>query len=202
MGDARELEELWKGEFGNAYVGRNAAPVEARTPFWRGVVERYAPRRMLEVGCAHGENLRHLSSFLPAEKLWGADINQQALTTLRSTVPGVNAVWSPARHLPFRDGYFDFVYTMALLIHQPDDTLPLVMNEIVRCSSRWILCGEYAAEERTDVNYRGLDGILIKRDYGRLYPQLFPGLELREEGYLTREEGFDRVTYQVFERVS
>ncbi|MCB0964777.1 MAG: hypothetical protein KDA98_15995, partial [Acidimicrobiales bacterium] len=59
----------------------------------------------------------------------------------------------------------------------------------------------YHADERTDVHYRGHEGVLVKRDYGRLYQDLFPDLVLREEGFLTMEEhGFDRVTYQVFER--
>jgi hypothetical protein len=105
-----------------------------------------------------------------------------------------------ARALPFVDRSFDLVFTVALLIHQPDDTLRDVMAEIVRCSSRWVLCGEYVAEETTDVNYRGMSGILLKRDYGRLYQEFFPELVLREEGFLTRDDGFDRVTYWVFER--
>ena len=46
------------------------------------------------------------------------------------------------------------------------------------------------------------EGVLVKRDYGRIYQDLFPDLVLREEGFLTMEEhGFDRVTYQVFEKV-
>jgi spore coat polysaccharide biosynthesis protein SpsF len=197
---ADELEDLWSGEFGDAYVGRNSGAVDARAEFWARMARQYPFRRALELGCANGENLRHLAGLLPAHHLWGIDINQQALATARAAAPGVNAVWGAARELPFRDRHFDLVFTVALLIHQPDSTLPIVMSEIVRCSNRWILCGEYVAEETTDVNYRGMTGILLKRDYGRLYQDLFPELTLREEGFLTRDDGFDRVTYWVFER--
>lgn len=198
--DAAELEQLWAGNFGDAYLERNHVAVEERSGFWTGVMYRFPSRRVLEVGAAHGENLRHLARLLPAERLWGIDVNHQALAAMQRIVPGANAAWSVARELPFRDRWFDLVFTVGLLIHQPDDTLPLVMAEIVRCSNRWVLCGEYHADEPTDVNYRGEAGILLKRDYGGLYTRLFPNLTLREEGFLTREDGFDRVTYQVFER--
>lgn len=195
-----ELEQLWAGEFGDAYVSRNSGALDARSGYWSRMAQEHPFSRVLEVGCANGENLRHLASLVAPHEVWGIDINEQALATARTTAPGTNVVWGPARELPFRDRQFDLVFTMALLIHQPDSTLPIVMSEIVRCSNRWVLCGEYTADIKTDVNYRGHSGILLKRDYGRLYQTLFPGLILREEGFLTSEEGFDRVTYWVFER--
>lgn len=199
--DARHLERLWSGEFGDAYIERNFVEVPERSVFWSGVVDRFPCERVLEVGCAHGENLRHLTRRLPAHHLWGADLNTTALAAVPRVAPGVNAVWAVGRELPFRDRFFDLVFTVGLLIHMPDDALAIVMSEIVRCSRRWVLCGEYYAEETTDINYRDQPGVLFKRDYGRLYRDLFPELELREEGYLQKADGFDRVTYQVFERV-
>lgn len=198
---AGELEELWSGEFGDAYVGRNAPTMDVRGPFWAAILDRYPSRRVLEVGCANGANLHQMARLLPAQNLWGADLNLQALEGMRATVPGVNGAYSVARELPFRDRYFDLVFTVGLLIHQPDSTLPVVMSEIVRCSNRWIMCGEYQADEITDVKYHGMSGVLTKRDYGRLYQDLFPDLELREQMFLTKEEGFDRVTFDVFERM-
>ena len=198
---AGELEELWAGEFGDAYVGRNAPTMDVRGPFWARMLDKYPARRVLEVGCANGANLHEMARLLPAHDLWGADLNHQALDTMRQTIPGVNGVYSVARELPFRDRYFDLVFTVGLLIHQPDSTLGMVMSELVRCSNRWVMCGEYQADEPTDVNYHGMAGVLTKRDYGRLYQDLFPGLVRREELFLTKEEGFDRVTFDVFERV-
>jgi pseudaminic acid biosynthesis-associated methylase len=198
--DPGRLEELWSGEFGDAYVERNAPTVDARRGFWFDILDQFPARNALEVGCAAGANLQVLSERIPANQVWGSDINTAALTTLQQSVPGVNATWGVARDLPFRERWFDLVFTVGLLIHQPDATLPLVMGEIVRCSRRWILWGEYHADEQTQVQYRGLDGVLFKRDYGRIYQELFPELTLRAEGFLTKEQGFDRVTWQVFER--
>ena len=199
--DATDLEDLWAGDFGAQWVDRNGKDFAARAGFWSGLLDRFPTRRVLEVGAAHGENLRHLARHLTPHDLWGLDINRAALDAMATVAPGTNAAWGLARELPFRDGFFDLTFTVGLLIHQPDATLPLVMSELVRTSRRWILCGEYHADERTDVHYRGHEGVLVKRDYGRLYQDLFPDLVLREEGFLTMEEhGFDRVTYQVFER--
>ena len=199
--DASALEDLWAGSFGDAWVERNGRDFEARGTFWTSLMERFPARRVLEVGAAHGENLRHLSKVIEPHDLWGLDINRASLDAMPLVAPGVNPCWGVARSLPFRDAYFDLVFTVGLLIHQPDSTLPLVMNEIMRCSRRYVLCGEYHADEPTDVHYRDHDGVLIKRDYGGLYRDLFPELVLREEGLLTMEaHGFDRVTYQLFER--
>lgn len=199
---ADDLESMWAGKFGDEYVERNAAPIEARRHFWERVLADFPASRILEVGCAHGEELTHLSNLVEPHDLWGVDVNERALTEVRQRVPGVNAVWGLARELPFRDRFFDAVFTIGLLIHQPDGTLPIVMNEIARCSKRWVMCGEYYAEETTDINYRDRPGILFKRDYGRLYQEWIPGLVLRHSEELTVEEsGFDRVTWHVLERV-
>jgi pseudaminic acid biosynthesis-associated methylase len=195
------LEQLWAGEFGDAYLDRNSAACSARSEFWDDIAARYPAARTLEVGCAHGENLRYLSAHRAAHDLWGLDVNDGALAALRERVPGANAVWGRARELPFRDRYFDLVFTVGLLIHQPESSLPVVMSEIVRCSNRWVMFGEYHADTPTDINYRDNPGVLFKRDYRRLYEELFPGLVLREERHLTLESsGFDRVHFVVFER--
>ena len=200
--DATELEALWAGDFGDGWVDRNGKDFDARAGYWAGIMERFPSRRILEVGAAHGENLRHLARHTEPHDLWGLDLNRAALDAIPKVAPGANAAWGLARELPFRDGFFDLTFTVGLLIHMPDATLPLAMAELVRTSRRYILCGEYHADERTDVNYRGHEGVLVKRDYGRIYQDLFPDLVLREEGFLTMEEhGFDRVTYQVFEKV-
>ncbi len=197
--ETKRLEELWGGDFGDAYVERHTT-FEHRAPFWRARVEQLQCRRVLEVGCNVGGNLEWLAESLTPTQVYGVDVNEKALGILAQRVPGVNGVWSPARELPFRDGFFDLVFTMGVLIHQPDATLPLVMAEMVRASRRWVLCGEYHAEESTEVAYRGVDGALFKRDYGALFLELFPNLTLHDQGFLSRDDGWDDVTWWVFEK--
>ena len=198
--DVARLEELWAGDFGRAYLDRNLDAASGRAPFWDDLMHRYPAKTVLEVGCTQGDNLVHIARHVKPRNIWGLDLNTDVLAALRRHLPGVNANWGVAKSLPYRDGWFEMVFTVGLLIHQPDDVLPLVMGEIVRTSSRWVLCGEYHADERTTVPYHGHDDVLIKRDYGKLYADLFPELTLVEERYLTRDDGFDRVTFHLFEK--
>jgi spore coat polysaccharide biosynthesis protein SpsF len=198
--EAVRLEHLWEGEFGDAYVERNRALDPRRARFWHRILAAYPVRSVLEIGCGQGGNLKPISEAPQAPEAWGVDVNAKSLARIRENVPGANAVHSVARDLPFRDRWFDLTFTIGVLIHQPDDTLPLVMSEIVRCSRRFVLWGEYYAPERTEVPYRGQEGALLKRDYGRIYHELFPDLVVREEGFLAPEDGFDRTTWQLLEK--
>lgn len=200
IGDDTRLEELWAGEFGNAYIERNASVGAGRDAFWQTWVYRLAPRTALEVGCNVGANLVWLARLLGAQNVAGADVNEQALEIARGAAPGADLRQANAGALPFEDGAFDLVFTTGVLIHIPTAGLAAAMAEIVRCSSRYVLCGEYFAEEETEVLYRGERGALFKRDYGRLYRESFPDLDLIEQGFLPREGGaWDDVTYWVFE---
>jgi hypothetical protein len=77
------------------------------------------------------------------------------------------------------------------------------MSEIVRCSRRYVLCGEYYDSEEVEVPYRGESGALFRRDYGRLYERGFPELRLVDKGFLSRDQGtWDDVTWWVFEKAS
>jgi pseudaminic acid biosynthesis-associated methylase len=194
------LEQLWEGEFGDAYVDRNRVLDPRRATFWHRLLADFPIQSVLEIGCGQGGNLKPISEAPAAPGVWGVDVNASTLARIRANVPEVNAIKAVARDLPFRDRWFDLVFTMGVLIHQPDETLPLVMNEIVRCSRRYVLWGEYFAEQRTVVPYRGEDGALLKRDYGRIYHELFPELVVRAEGYLAPEDGFDRTTWQLLEK--
>jgi pseudaminic acid biosynthesis-associated methylase len=199
--EADRLEALWAGDFGDKYIERNAAAAEGRRPFWEAQHQRLGFASALEVGCNIGGNLRWLTELLGPEHIAAVDVNTHALDVVRSTFPGVDARLAKARELPFADRSFDLVFTTGVLIHQPPDELPTVMDEIVRCSRRYVLCGEYRADGLEEVPYRGQTAALFRNDYGRLYQERFPDLKLLDEGFLPRSEGvWDDVTYWVFER--
>jgi spore coat polysaccharide biosynthesis protein SpsF len=198
--EAARLEGLWAGDFGDAYSERNAAAGVGRNAFWDMLLSKYTVRRVLEVGCNTGANLQWIAPHLAPGEAYGIDINHEALARLRERVPHVSAVASTARELPFRDRWFDLCFTTGVLIHQPGATLPLVMAEVVRVSRRFVLCGEYYAPQTIEVPYRGMHGALFKRDYGSLYGELFPELRLIDQGILGQAEGWDDVTWWLFEK--
>jgi pseudaminic acid biosynthesis-associated methylase len=198
--EATRLENLWAGDFGEAYIDRNRVLDERRGAFWSGLVERHRISSVLEVGCGQGGNLRPISAVVEPRDVWGVDINETALAIARQNAPGINAVASVARQLPFRDGLVDLAFTVGVLIHQPDTTLPLVIAEIVRCSRAFVLWAEYHAPATEEVPYHGVSGSLFRRDYGAIYGALFPDLVVRDEGFLAPEDGFDRLTWQLLEK--
>jgi pseudaminic acid biosynthesis-associated methylase len=198
--ETKRLESLWGGAFGDQYIDRNRSSYECRAPFWNQLLTEFPVQSVLEVGCNVGGNLRWIAARLPPGRVYGVDINAKAIQELRHTLPDVNALWCPARELPLRDRWFDLAFTMGVLIHQPETTLPLVMAEIARCSRRYLLCGEYFAEQTVEVPYRNQQGALFKRDYGRLYQELFPELVLRKKLFLSKAEGWDDVTCWLFEK--
>ena len=200
VGEAVRLEQLWAGEFGDDYIARNPVREDERAAFWGHLLAGYPIRSVLEVGCGQGANLAPIARLLDAQNVWGIDVNASALDRARENAPGINAVASLARQLPFRDGFVDLVFTVGVLIPQPDATLPLVLSEIVRCSRRFVLWAEYHADEPEEVPYHGVDGALFRRDYGAIYQSLFPELVVRETGYAERDQGFDRVTWQLLEK--
>lgn len=189
--EAARLEALWRGDFGQQYVERNREVGASRGPFWADVVGRTEATSVLEVGCNIGANLSHLASLVPPHDVWGVDVNLESLEGLRARLPAVNSGYAVARSLPFRDNWFDLVFTVAVLIHQPEDALPLAISELVRCARRHVLCVEYRANDTIEVDYRGQKGAFFKRDYGRLIAGLFPELALAASGDLTKAEGFD-----------
>jgi pseudaminic acid biosynthesis-associated methylase len=195
------LEELWSGDFGDDYVDRNRQSYDSRREFWSQLVCDLGVTRALEVGCHVGGNLRHLAPHVSAGGTFGLDVNRTALGELRRELPEIKVEGS-ARDLPVRDGWFDLVFTMGVLIHQPDSTLPLVMNEMVRVSKQWVLCGEYFAEQTEEVPYRGHQGALFRRGYGSLFNELFPQLQLHSTGFLGKAEGSDDVTWWLFSTLS
>ena len=197
--EAGRLEQLWAGSFGDEYMQRNADAGGPREPFWDAVLRMAPPRSVLEVGCNLGGNLMWVGPRVPMRPV-GVDVNHGALTRLRATLPSVIGLRAAAKELPFRNGAFELAYTIGVLIHQPEDTLGQVVDELVRCSSRFVLTCEYYASGTVEVPYRGQVGALFKRDYGAVVAGRHPELRLLQRGFLGRDQGWDDATWWLFER--
>lgn len=196
--EAERLERLWGEDFGDAYTIRNQDGYFLRKDFWLKIGTEYKPKKVLEVGCNAGNNLRWLGSASKAD-CYGIDINRSALRKGRITIPGLNLLYGKARDLPFKDGLFDLVFTCGVLIHQPEDSLRKVMSEVIRVSNRYVLTMEYHRPVRTVIPYRDEKDALFGDDYGGIYQREF-GLRSIANGTLSKSEGFDNVTWMVLEK--
>ena len=194
MSEATRLEKLWEGQFGDEYSERWKV-VADRTEFWRNI-SKFHPRRVLEVGCNVGNNLFYLKNVSNA-KLFGVDIND---LSLKMAYPIASYLKAEAKDLPFKDGYFDLVFTVGVLIHQPDSTLPRVMSEIYRCSSKYILFAEYLGDPTTTTTYRGNGAAVFRREYDKIWEAMYPELKLVERGTAGHDQGFDELGWVLYEK--
>lgn len=187
-------ESLWTGAFGSDYTNRNPKSIPQRMFFWEETMNALRPERTLEVGCGVGLNLEHIWNHT---EVWAVDLNDDALT-YASTVPDVRTLKASGHDLPFRDEYFDLIFTAGVLIHQHPDTVMEVMRHIARCSKKWVMCIEYEADEFEEIPYRGKNMSLFKGPYPTLYGEL--GLNLEQQGVLKMEMGFDNCSWSLFSK--
>jgi len=183
----------WQGEFGRDYTDRNPKSVKemdalyeqsfglTRTSLNEEFVGDLNRRHaVLEVGVNSGVQLMALRD-MGFESLYGLEILAYAIRQARANLPAAGLVQASALALPFHDGAFDLVYTSGVLIHISPDHIGAALDEIYRCSKRFIWGWEYCAESYVEVSYHGRDGMLWKTNFSQLFLDHFPTLELVKE---------------------
>jgi pseudaminic acid biosynthesis-associated methylase len=188
--------KVWTSEFGSNYTGRNTFTVESFNELYLG---RYGisrddicsdwlsdvPRdaRILEVGCNVGYQLAALQR-VGFENLYGVEIQRSGVEESKKIHNNLDIVEGDALDVPFRDGFFDLVFTNNFLIHIAPSNIPTVLSELHRLSKQYIWGFEYYAPEITEIKYRGHENLLWKADYGSLLANQFSDTEIvREKEY-------------------
>ena len=192
-----EQEALWSGKLGEDYNIRNRTTQNYgnRYLFWNRIEDTYdLSGNVLEIGCNEGYNIKSFSEPLHT---FGIDINYEATRECRRKYPWVEAIQGSVFDLPFKDGWFSLCFTVGVLIHIPPAQLKDAMNEIVRCSGKYVLCAEYWAEQEKERAFLDMMGVTWERPYDWLYTDWF-NLTLVESGELTKAEGFNELRYFLF----
>ena len=201
-------EEMWAGKFGDEYTRRMINGTEdyaIRQGFWKSFFSRHIDiENILEVGCGYGFNLHNIPLVLGfgQRRLVGIDVNDNSLEDCYRQ-GRIDTLYGQATDIPFKDNFFDLVFTCGLLIHIPPDDLLPVMSEMVRCSHKYVMFMEYWAEKEEEIEYRGEMGLLWKRPYKDIFLSFYSRhsqYECIDEGFLTKDDGFDDVTWWLFER--
>lgn len=193
-------EEEWRGEFGEAWTQRNPDSTAELDDLYRerfGVTRTELMRRflgdmdrrsrVLEVGANTGNNLEVLQD-MGFEHLYGIDIQRSAVERAHRERPSLDIVGGNAFDIPFKDEFFDLVFTTGVLIHVPPDRITEAMGEIVRCSRDRIYGHEYYATEYTEIDYRGENRLLWKANFPSIYLDQFD-VELRDVEHLEHADG-------------
>jgi len=173
--------KFWSGDFGKNYTDRNpntgkqveeycintygVSRTEMNTEF---LINFPKDIRILEVGCNVGAQLQTLQN-MGYNNLYGIELQWYAVEKAKTLTKNINIIQGSGFDIPFKDNYFDLVYTSGVLIHINPNDLSVIFNEIARCSNKYIWGFEYFSEEVESINYRGNEGFLWKADYAKLF---------------------------------
>jgi len=185
--------EMWGREFGKEYTDRNVISLDEMESLYQksyGITRTKLNEsflaginrsiRILEVGSNVGNQLLCLQK-MGFENLYGIELQNYAVELSKTRTKNINIIHGSAFDIPFKDNYFNLIFTSGLLIHiHPSDILE-VLKEIYRCTKEYIWGFEYYADQLTEVVYREHKDLLWKTDYARLYIESLDSLELVKE---------------------
>lgn len=184
-----DQERFWAGEFGDAYVERNAGHdlLSAKTMAWSRILARaHGLGSVIELGANIGLNLLAIRRLLPKTRLTGVEINAKAHAEL-ARIPEVQAIHGSFLDLELPTG-FDLAYTFGVLIHIAPEKLPLAYDRLHGASRRYIAVTEYYNPNPVEIPYRGQAGKLFKRDFAGEMLDRFPDLRLVDYGFFYRRD--------------
>lgn len=136
--------------------------------------------RILEVGTNTGLELIGLQK-LGFKNLYGIELQQYAVNIANKQTMNLNIIQGNAFDIPFKDNYFDMVFTHGVLIHIAEKNILEAMQEIYRCTSKYIFGFEYYADKYTEINWRGRRNQMFRANHAELYQSFFPNLKLVKE---------------------
>ena len=111
--------------------------------------------------------------------LWGIELQDYAVEVARKRTSGFNIVKGTAFDIPFKDNFFDLVFTSGVLIHISPDDIDKVLDEMYRCTNKYIWGFEYYNPDGyLTVTYRGNDNLLWKTNFSKLFLDRFSDLKL------------------------
>lgn len=204
MDGSSEQTLFWRGEFGDRYINRNDSPnmVAANTALFADAFSRSGelPRTALELGANIGQNYLALKHLIPDLTFTGVEVNEAAFKRLRES--GATAVNSSIEDFESSDVY-DLVFTKLVLIHLNPESLDETYRKMGRLSSKFVLICEYFNPTPTQIEYRGHEERLFKRDFGGEFLSANPDFRLVSEGFASRRGAFpqDDVTWCLMRRV-
>ncbi len=196
MGNFTKQVKMWKGEFGKEYTDRNALSLgEMETLYKRyyGISRTEMNLKflqdinhsiqILEVGSNIGNQLLCLQK-MGFTDLSCIELQSYAVELSKTRTKGINIIQGSALNIPFKDEYFDLVFISGLLIHISPSNIEKVLDEIYRCTKKYIWGFEYYADEYTEINYRGQSNLLWKTDFPKLFLDRFRNLRLDREEHI------------------
>jgi len=186
----------WTGSFGKEYTQRNAMSLDevdelylknygvTRTDLNKSFLNRFSRSiKILEVGSNIGNQLMLLQK-MGFNNLYGIEPQREAIELSKSRSVGINIIEGSTFDIPFKDRYFDLVFTSGVLIHIEPKNIKKAIKEIYRCSKRYIWGFEYYSEKYENIVYRGKGNLLWKANFPKIYMDTFSDLKLLKINFI------------------
>ena len=198
-----DQENFWRGSFGDEYTDRNSRKdqVQSNLFFWSKVLSQTGNlNSVLEFGCNRGLNLDAIK-LSPNTLTSGIEINSQAaqIASLGHNIinQSLSEEFSPALSA-------ELTFTSGVLIHINPQMLPMIYEKLYNFSSNYILINEYFSTQPQEINYRGHQSRLWKRDFAAEFSRGRP-LKLVDYGFCWRYDPVapkDDLNWFLFQKVS
>jgi pseudaminic acid biosynthesis-associated methylase len=191
--DVTHQRKTWESEFGEDYLQRNLfnpeelenlyltrygfSKTELNNEFLQNIPK---DAKILEVGTKIGNQILHLQT-MGFTNLYGIEIQDRAINFAKHRSDNLNIIKADAIDIPFKNNFFDVVFTHGVLIHISPDNINNVLKEIYRVSKRYIWGLEYFAPNYTEIEYHGQNSLMWKTDFMNLYKTKFSDLKVIKE---------------------
>lgn len=183
MGYKTEQEEFWSGEFGDAYIERNASAqlLAGNIGIFSDMIQRMGKiNSVIEFGSNIGMNLKAIKTLVPQIQCSAIEINHKAAEILKNDEFFQHEIHvyeqSILEYEPEKQ--FDFVLIKGVLIHIHPDELQEVYRKLYESSKRYICIAEYYNPTPVTVQYRGNADRLFKRDFAGEFMDKYPDVTL------------------------
>ena len=179
-------EIFWKGDFGDEYTDRNRCG-EKMISCRVGNLARCLARAdyiisSLEIGSNIGYNEIALQRLYPDIKMDVVEINKKAAEAC-AKIKNVCVHNTSVYDFKTEDKY-DLTLINGVLIYIDLEKLEEVYESLYVHSKKYILIMEYYNPVPVNVNYRGYDGQLCKRDFAGEMLEKYSDLDLLDYGFI------------------
>ncbi|MEJ2609594.1 MAG: class I SAM-dependent methyltransferase [Candidatus Thiodiazotropha sp.] len=94
--------------------------------------------KILDFGCGCGRVIRYLSALSPTNVFYGSDIDHEAISWCKENLSSIGE-FTPNDELPplpFESGFFDFIYSISVFTHLPEEMQFLWLEELKRVTKK------------------------------------------------------------------
>tara|TARA_R110000824_G_scaffold36287_2_gene112960 strand:+ start:18116 stop:18832 length:717 start_codon:yes stop_codon:yes gene_type:complete len=133
---------------------------------------------LLDIGCGYGAFLYKINQITPHLKLGGIDISPDAIDFVQSNLPKSQIVRDKFSNIKkhFKENTYDVVYTSGVMIHQSPNSIPTLVDDLIKISKKYIIhfedIGEgelISGEKDQNPQWRESKQFLWKNDLVKIY---------------------------------